>query len=208
MANLDFPHLMGNVLWSNNGWTYIDPNQKGKSQFSWTKEHPDDHVDGYLFNWNEIRDAEGAYVPFMTIPRAYTNNYNGQGILFIISRNPDDKKYYIVGFFNQAEFKLKDSGRFACNISESVRFGHFIPLDIARHCPLTMHGKPRKQVVGESNFNYLTDEWAKAILQDTILAHEHSSYSSKGCTAARGLLPQDPLKVIRKVYRSYFGDQE
>lgn len=57
----DFRFLMANALWSDNGWTKIDPKQKGKHQFSWTKEHPDSHGDGTLFNWGHRQFMLGCF---------------------------------------------------------------------------------------------------------------------------------------------------
>ena len=196
-----FRHVMANVLWSDNNWTTVDPEQPGKSQFRWTAEHPDDHGDANLFNWRDLQRFEG-YVPLNVNPREYIDDHNGSGLLFIASRNPRDRTYYIVGFFSECELDEERFGCFNSNIELSVRFAVPVPLDIERHCPQLKGGAPRTKTFGQNNFNYIRDEWARNILEDALTAHlDSDDLDSSDCTLAG----EPPAVIIGTVLGSGVG---
>jgi len=119
-------HLMVNVLWSSNGWTDVDPDQRGKHQFKWTREHPTDHADAYIFDWDYLRD--GGYAPMPSLPRKYMESGNdGEGLLFVASKNPKAGGYYIVGFFSECRLDPENAGAFYCNVDSSTRFATYLP---------------------------------------------------------------------------------
>jgi len=198
---LPFRHVMANVLWSDNGWTTIDPTQPGKSQFRWTEEHPDDHADALLFNWSELVEY-GGYVPLNVNPREYVDDHNGAGFLFVASKNPRDGRYYIVGFFSECEFDLESVGWFTSNFELSARFAVPVPLDIQRHCPLLKSGAPRRKTFGQNNFNYLRNDWARTILEDALVANRGADdFDSAGCS----LRGDPPATIIQKALDLYFN---
>ena len=200
MSVSPFRHLMANVLWSDNGWTEVDPLQPGKSQFGWTRDHPNDHADAKLFNWDELQEWE-AYVPINRNPRFYTKDHNGSGLLFIASRNPRNGAYYIVGFFSECDLNPENWGWFSSDIDASARLAVPIRLEVERHCPQLLDGRTRSKTFGQNNFNYIRDEWAKTILEDALAVQPPEDQPCPGCT----LTGESPRKIIRQVLQSYFG---
>ena len=195
----DFKFLMANVLWSDNGWTKIDPSQRGKNQFSWTKQNPEDHADGTLFKWGEMDRV--AYVPINRNPRWYTLNNNGSGLLFVTSRSIHDGTYYIVGLFSKFTLYSDDWGYFTCYNRNSLRFERYIPLDIIRHCPQRLDGSTRLKTFGRNNFNHIEGEWANNIIEDAIKLHETQVKSSLPYCTYTG---ETALGVLNRVHRAYF----
>lgn len=192
-------HLMANVLWSDNGWTAVDLTAAGKEQFAWTAEHPDDHADATLFDWEWLSEGEG-YVPFNMNPRLYTDDHNGTGLLFIASLNQSERRYYLVGFFSDCDLDT-DYGWFSSDLSRSVRFAVPIPLQVERHCPELKDGRPRTKTFGQNNFNYIRDQWAVRILEDALEAQPDELEDCPGCT----LNGEPPREIIRRVLHERFG---
>lgn len=199
----DYRFLMANVLWSDNGWTRIDPTQKGKNQFTWTKANPDNHGDGTLFRWKDLKRDGCAYVPINRNPRWYTRNSNGQGVLFVASRSIHDGQYYLVGLFSSFNIYSDSWGVFDCDERNSLRFEFYLPLDINRHCPYLLDGSPRKNHFGMNNFNYIADASAKTILEDAIQLHKVRRSGLKAlrkCT----FTGEAASVVLDRVHRAYF----
>lgn len=196
-----FRHVMANVLWSDNGWTTVDPSQPGKSQFRWTAEHPDDHADATLFNWLDL-EIYGGYVPLNVHPREYMEAHNGSGFLFVASKNPREGRYYVVGFFSECEFDADAVGWFTANLELSARFAVPIPLSVARYCPQLKSGAPRRNTFGQNNFNYLLDAWARNILEDALVANQNADdFEVADCT----LTGDPPAAIIKRALHFYFG---
>lgn len=193
-----YKHLMANVAWSNNGWTDVEPGKPDR-RFRWVRENPDDHADAWLFNWAD-QEQYGGYVP-ISVPRSYTDRYNGEGMLFIASLNPSDSRYYVVGCFSKCEFDVEDGGRFTADLNTSVRFAVPLPLDKNRHCPLRKDGSQRTKTFGQNSFNYIHDNWARCILEDALRYHEFNDDVEQDWCAYSGEAAQD---VIERLLASYF----
>lgn len=200
MAVSPVRHLMANAFWSDNGWTEVDLTAAGKEQFAWTAEHPDDHADATLFNWDMLAEEE-AYVPINRNPRYYTNDHNGSGLLFVAARNPRDRQYYIVGFFSDCDLNPENWGWFWSDLEASARFAVPIPLQVERHCPELLDGRPRAKTFGQNNFNYIRDEWAVRILRDALDAQPEVVDRGQRYTATG----ETPRAIIKRVLRTRFG---
>lgn len=164
MTKTLFPHLMLNIAWNELGWEDMDAYHRGKERFGWTRENPDDHCDAFMFN-REALESEDVFIN-SRFPRRYSN---GNGLVFVQAWNPNDEQRYIVGFFDSVW--IYEDMNFRCNLENSVRLAFPVKLNMERHCPLTATGSQRIQIVGENNFNYITDKWAKRILIDALIAH-------------------------------------
>lgn len=195
-------HILANVFWSDNGWTELESAPRGRRQFKWVFEN-ERHADADLFNWAE-QEAEGGYVPANVMPRLYMKNHNGNGMLFIASKNHQDGKYYIVGVLSDCHFDLSNAGSFEClNLENSLRFATYIPLDIRRHCPDLKDGSERRAIFGRNNFNYLRDEWAHRILQDALAAQPR--FGSRGQLPAGTYTGESPRTVIQRILKTEFS---
>jgi len=174
-------HLIVNIAWNSRGWAGTPTEDDIEhSSFTYVREEGQMHEDRNFDLTRVVKEGQKYGFGFMgSTPRQFSQ---GEGFVFLASKNHADQHQYIVGCYGAASIGKvlsPEEPEKDLNISASVDL--VVPFPESAHIRLdkVRHLQSAKRIA-QGGFNYLKDATARAILEDALAAFTRAKLDTDG----------------------------